>query len=93
MDDPLDAAPMDAPHYNDARERNAAAGDASLRYRMLVRLLATHDPDFVPSPTAEEVLAEHIASVERRCADILKHLHPDEAAHFAPLLGVDLRHH
>ena len=93
MEDPLDAAPMDSAHYNDAREKNAEAGDASLRYKMLVRLLQTHDPDYKISPSAEEVLAEHIADMERRCADILKHLHPDEAAHFAPLLGQDLRPH
>ena len=96
MDIPLDAAPLDDAHIDDAHARLAASSDASLRYRMLVRMISAHDRSFEPPAPPQsplEVLAEHIAAVERRCAAILAHLHPDERAKVEPLLPIDLRPH
>ncbi len=96
MDNPLDAAPMDDAHLDDSHARAVTATTASLRYEQLVRLITAHDRSFEPPPAPSgplEVLAEHIADVERRCAAILAHLHPDERARFEPLLPIDLRPH
>lgn len=93
---PLDAAPMDDAHLDDPHSRVGTAATASLRYQGLVRLVMAHDRSFQPPEAPHgplEVLAEHIADVERRCAEILQHLHPDEAAKFEPLLPIDLRPH
>jgi hypothetical protein len=91
MDDPLDAAPLDDAH--DPRVVNASAAE-SLRYRMLVRLLMAHDRSFEP-PASDPVhdLADRIAEVERRCAAVLRRLHPDEAERLAPMFPIDLRAH
>ena len=93
MDDPLDAAPLDDAHDPHPRAVNASAAE-SLRYRMLVRLLMAHDRTFEP-PASDPVhdLADRIAEVERRCAAVLQHLHPDEAERFAPMFPIDLRAH
>jgi len=93
MDDPLDAAPLDDAHDPHPRAVNASAAE-SLRYRILVRLLMAHDRTFEP-PASDPVhdLAEHILEVERRCAAVLRHLHPDEAARLAPMFPIDLRAH
>ena len=93
MDDPLDAAPLDDAHDPHPQVVSASAAE-SLRYRMLVRLLTAHDPTFEP-PVSDPVhdLADHIAEVERRCAAVLRHLHPDEAERIAPMFPIDLRPH
>lgn len=96
MDDPLDAAALDDAHLDDPHARAAASADTSLRYRMLVRLISAHDRSFEPPVAANgplDVLAEHIAAVERRCAEILEHLHPDERARIEPFLPIDVRPH
>lgn len=96
MDIPTDAAPLDDAHLDDSHARSGASANNSLRYRMLVRLLAAHDPENAPAeppPGPLEIVAEHIADVERRCAEILRHLHPDERARFEPMLPFDLRAH
>ena len=96
MDIPTDAAPMDAAHLDDPHARAASSTSDSLRYRILVRLLAAHDPDNAPPeppPGPLQVVAEHIAEVERRCAEILRHLHPDERERIEPMLPLDIRPH
>lgn len=91
MDNPLEAANLDDP-----RARAEAHLETSLRYRMLVQTIAAHDQAYEPPapPTGPlELLAEHIAAVEQRCAEILTHLHPDERARIEPMLPLDLRPH
>jgi hypothetical protein len=93
---PLDAAPMDDAHLDDPHARAAASADTSLRYRMLVQLISAHDRSFEPPAAPHgplEILAEHIVEVERRCAEILRHLHPDERARIEPFLPIDVRPH
>ena len=91
MDDPLDAAPLDDAHPHDAHARAETHTTESLRYRMLVRMLAAHDPKF--TEPAHDALGDRIAALERACADILHHLHPDERDRIAPMLPIDLRAH
>lgn len=96
MDDPLDAAALDDARLDDPHARAAASADTSLRYRMLVRMISAHDRSFEPPIAPEspvDLLTRHIAEVEQKCIEILRHLHPDERARIEPFLPIDVRPH